>query len=229
MFRFMSLFLYLLFFLFFLASCKEESKQDKFSQLTTSQRDSVYTGILFSYLRANFDDIHDVSMRFHHLDHTLNGLIILKLDWASGRVQSAVIEENETGNKDFANALIEKINNWYIEDLQQPFHIALPLRIRIVGSDDPTFSSKSIFSGKVLDTNGEVVKRAKISFLSAENSVDSVSACYTNREGIFVRTLIPPGLWDISCTCPGYKKLAIKNLNFNGGEHHRHKFLLSKQ
>jgi len=223
------LFLGPLILLFFLVACKKESKQDDYSQLTASQRDSVYTGILFGHLRANFDDIHDVSMRFHHLDHTLNGLIVLKLDWENGKIQSAGIAENETGNEDFADAIIEKLNNWYIADLQQPFHIALPLRIKIVGSDDPSFNSKSIFTGEVLDNNGDVVQRAKISFVSAENAADTVASCYTNREGIFVRTLIPPGLWDISCSCPGYKKIVIKNVNFIAAEHHRQKIILSKQ
>lgn len=36
---------------------------------SNTTNDSVYSALLIDHLRNNFDDIHDVSMRFHHMDH----------------------------------------------------------------------------------------------------------------------------------------------------------------
>ncbi|MCK4754304.1 MAG: carboxypeptidase regulatory-like domain-containing protein [Calditrichia bacterium] len=221
----------LLLVVFFLlpVSCKDEDRSSHTSKSTISQKDSIYTSRVISYLRKNFDDIHDVSMRFHHQDHTLNGLMVFEIKWKNGKMQSANILENETGNEEFAKDLIEKMQTWYIKGIEEHFEMNLPLRFRIVGSNDSTFSTKSILTGEVKDKKGDSVKDAKIDFIATSNIQDSIAACYTNREGIFVRTLIPSGLWDIRCSCEGYQDILIKNFNFVSGEHHRQTFLLIKK
>ena len=141
---------------------------------TVSGSDSLYTAMLFAHLRSNFDDIHDVSMRFHHLDHRLNGMIQIHSRWEGGRMTSADIARNETKSDDFALALIKSIGQWNIEGLAGPFEIDLPLRIRIVGSDDSTFAEKGILTGEICDDAGKPVRRARVSFRSAENATDTL-------------------------------------------------------
>lgn len=188
---------------------------------TVSGSDSLYTAMLFAHLRSNFDDIHDVSMRFHHLDHRLNGMIQLHTRWEGGRLISADIVRNETKNDDFALALIKSIGQWNIEGLAGPFEIDLPLRIKIVGSDDSTFAEKGILTGEIYDAGGRPVNRARLSFRSAENPSDTLRFCYSNREGIFVKTLIPPGRWNVEVVAAGYQNILLDNIELKKGEHLR--------
>jgi hypothetical protein len=74
--------------------------------------DSVYGAILMDHLRANFDDIHDVSMRFHHQDHTIGGLLVFVTVWENGMLDSIAVARNDTGNDDLPAALIEKFRTW---------------------------------------------------------------------------------------------------------------------
>ena len=187
----------------------------------TSVNDSINTSLLINHLRNNFDDIHDVSMRFHHLDHRLNGVIQFKMRWENGRMTSVSVTKNETNNEEFANALAENLEKWYIQDLKGPFDISLPLRIKIVGSDDSTFSEKGILTGKILDTDGNNVSGVKLSLYSADNASDTLRSCYSNREGIFVKTLIPIGCWNIEFSATGFKKKLVKNICFLKNDHVR--------
>ncbi len=193
---------------------------------TVSGSDSLYTTMLFAHLRSNFDDIHDVSMRFHHLDHRLNGMIQLHTRWEDGRMTSADIVRNETKSDSFALALIESIGQWNIEGLAGPFEIDLPLRIRIVGSDDSTFAEKGILTGEICDDAGKPVSRARVSFRSAENAADTLRYARSNREGIFVKTLIPPGRWDVEASAPGYEAILLQSIEFQDGFHLRRKIVL---
>jgi hypothetical protein len=192
----------------------------------TSTNDSVYTAMLINHLRSNFDDIHDVSMRFHHLDHRLNGVILFNMHWENGRMTSSSVVKNETNNEEFADALSANIEKWYIKDLTGPFDINLPLRIRIIGSDDPTFPEKGILTGEIFDYDGKPLKDAKLSFQSVVNSSDTLRNCYSNREGIFVMTLIPVGSWNIECTAVGFEKVSLKDISFGKGDHIRKKITL---
>ncbi len=198
------------------------------SALDTENKDSIYTALLMNHLRSNFDDIHDVSMRFHHMDHNLNGIITIQMHWENGHMTASEVMMNETNNEDFAQALITNIEKWDIKDLAGPFDLALPFRIKIVGSDDPTFSQKGIITGEVADENNHPVHSAKIHFRSSDNKRDTLRSCSSNREGIFVRTLIPAGSWDIECRMPGYKKVFLKNLKIQPGEHIRKRLTLEQ-
>jgi hypothetical protein len=188
--------------------------------------DSIYTVMLIDHLRANFDDIHDVSMRFHHLDHRLNGMIRLRMHWENGRMISSSVALNETNNEDLARALVRNIEKWNIPGLKGPFDIELPLRIRIVGSDDSTFSRKGILTGEIRDDSGRPVRNVRLSFRSAASPGDTLRACYSNREGIFVKTLIPPGEWNVECAAAGYETVTLRNTAFKAGDHIREKITL---
>jgi hypothetical protein len=191
-----------------------------------SGNDSLCTAMLFAHLRSNFDDIHDVSMRFHHLDHRLNGMIQLHTRWEGGRLISADIVRNETRNDDFALALIKSIGQWDIEGLAGPFEIDLPLRIKIVGSDDSTFAEKGILTGEIHDEAGAPVSRARLTFRSAAIASDTLRSVRSNREGIFVKTLIPPGRWNVEVVAPGYGAIVLESIEFRKGDHLRRKIVL---
>jgi hypothetical protein len=196
------------------------------SSRSSSVNDSVYTAALYGHLRNNFDDIHDVSMRFHHMDHRLNGIIQLRMHWENGRMVSSSVVRNETSNEEFGRELLKSIGRWHIEALKDPFDIDLPLRIMIVGSDDSTFSEKGILTGEIHDTAGAPVKRVRLSFRSAANPGDTLRTCYSNREGIFVKTLIPAGDWNVEAAADGYEKVLLSNVRFKKGEHVRKRIML---
>lgn len=204
-------------------SCK--TKQES-PNLNASASDSTYTSLLINHLRNNFDDIHDVSMRFHHLDHNLNGIIQIGMHWENGFLTSSSVVSNETKNDEFAQALIKNIEKWHIKNLTGPFNIVLPLRIKIVGSDDSTFSEKGILTGEISDTQHNPINTAKLTFRSTINPHDTLRSCYSNREGIFVRTLIPVGSWNIECTAPGFQKVHLQDVMFNEGDHLRKKIIM---
>jgi len=188
---------------------------------TVSGNDSLYTAMLFAHLRGNFDDIHDVSMRFHHLDHRLNGMIQLHTRWEGGRMVSADVVRNETGSDDFGLELIKSIGRWNIDGLAGPFEIDLPLRIKIVGSDDSTYAEKGILTGEIYDEAGAPVSRARVSFKSASNSSDTLQTVRSNREGVFVKTLIPPGRWNVEIAAAGYRTVLFDTIELKKGDHLR--------
>lgn len=196
------------------------------SEQNTTNYDSVYTSLLISHLRKNFDDIHDVSMRFHHLDHNLNGIIQIKMHWENGRMTSSSVGINETNSNEFADALIQNIQKWYIKDIIGPFEFSLPLRIKIVGSDDSTFTEKGILTGQINDKDGLPVKNVRLSFRSANNPIDTLQNCMSNREGIFVKTLIPVGYWNVDFISPGFQKYSLNNVKIKSGDHIRKKIIL---
>jgi hypothetical protein len=197
------------------------NSKSQVSSRIASNSDSAYTALLINHLRNNFDDIHDVSMRFHHYDHRLNGIIQFNMHWENGRMTSSSVTRNDTKNEGFADALAAKLEEWYIKDLAGPFDISLPFRIQIVGSDDSTFFEKGILTGEIFSNDGKPVRNVKLSFHSAANSIDTLRNCYSNREGIFVKTLIPIGTWNIEFTAEGYRRLLLKDIHFKKGEHIR--------
>lgn len=198
------------------------TKQER-SNFNASANDSIYTALLINHLRNNFDDIHDVSMRFHHLDHRLNGVIQIRMHWENGYMTESSVALNETNNEEFANALIKNIEKWHIKDLTSPFDIVLPFRIKIVGSDDSTFFKKGILTGEIFDIKNNPIKGARLTFRSSNNANDTPRSCYSNREGIFVKTLIPVGSWNIECNAPGFQNVILRNISFGEGEHLRRK------
>ena len=184
--------------------------------------------LLIRHLSENFDDIHDVSMRFHHLDPELNGLISLGLAWEEGRLRSFSVIDNETGSSEFATALGSAMEMWHIAGMPDNCRFNFSLMIKIVGRDDPAFLEKAIFTGEVIDSEQRPVRDARISFLGHPGGEKTVPDARTNREGIFVRTLIPPGTWSVKVSCPGYRDMNLKNMEFNTGEHKREEVVMER-
>jgi hypothetical protein len=209
-----------------LSSCGNSENQEK--SRSECLADSAYAAALIGHLRANFDDIHDVSMRFHHKDHDLNGLIRIDMHWEKGRMTSSSVAQNETGSDDFAAALVAAIEKWQIEQLTGPFDFSLPLKITIVGSEDSTFHQKGILTGEVTDIEGNPIGDARVLLRSPEDPEITLSPCYSNREGIFVKTLIPVGIWEVEFTPPGSEEVLARSMVFKEGEHIRTKFVIEQ-
>ena len=177
--------------------------------------------VFVDYLRGNFDDIHDVSMRFHHQDPTFNGLISFDMTWRGGRLVSCPVVENETGSAAFAGALVTAMERWNVTGMDTDCDFPFSFRIKIVGSDDPTFSEKAIFTGFISDIEGKPVENARISLARVSGDDSMVPDGRSSREGIFVRTLIPPGRWNVRISCPGYVDFVLDEMDFRAGEHQR--------
>ena len=189
--------------------------------------DSLGQKALLTYLREHFDDIHDVTMRFHHKDHTINGRVAIKMVWEGGAIKSAEAVANETGDDELPGSLIENMMKWRIEELEGPAQVVLPFNVRIVGLDDPEFPNTAILTGEVVDAAGNPLGGALVTI--KPEVAGMVHRAETNREGIFVRTLIPPGTWDLDCTLLGYGTASKTGVDLAAGEHRREKFVVEKK
>jgi len=194
--------------------------------MSDAVQDSVNTEMFMTYLRQHFDDIHDVSMRFHHIDHTINGLVEIQMVWEDDVLVSAIEGANETGRPDLTRALIEKLQSWRIDGLQGRFATTLPLRIVLVGSDDPRFPLTGILTGTVVGSNGDPLAGAAIELTPVGNVADTAIRARTNREGLFVRTLIPPGEWILTCTHEGREPVTVESVRITAGEHRRENIVM---
>jgi hypothetical protein len=120
------------------------------------------------HLRKNFDDVHDVSMRFHHQDPSLGGFLRFRMRWLHGRLEEAEVVENETGCVEEGVAFIEFFKQWEIPEIYGPVTFEAPLRIKLVGSDDPGFPVSAILTGEVRESRGNPVVGAKINLMPRE-------------------------------------------------------------
>ena len=91
----------------------------------------------------------------------------------------------------------------------------------------PAFDDCGILTGKVWDQENNPAFRAMMVLEGMENTGDRSDTLYTNREGIFIQTLIPPGTWELRCSKPGYKTLSIKNIKIERGQHLKQDFILN--
>jgi hypothetical protein len=177
--------------------------------------------LYLAYLRANFDDIHDVIMRFHLSDPKLRGQAVLRMIWKDGRLDSASVVDNDTGNKDFGPALIEAMRKWEIPALIGPSEITIPFATKIVGSDDPEFDKRAILTGTVSDNEDHPLAGVKVMLLPGKETDFDPITIRTNREGVYIRTLIPPGEWDLTCSLEGYKTAMMQGIILKPGTHKR--------
>jgi hypothetical protein len=189
--------------------------------------DSLYGDLLIKHLRAYFDDIHDVAMRFHHQDAGLNGMVELKVKWENGVLTGAEVMKNETGSNDLADALIEKMRGWEIAGLDGPFETVIPINVKIVGLDDPEFANTGILTGDIHDPEGNPLRGVMV--VIKPQVAGMVYRAETNREGIFVRTLIPPGTWDVDYSLQGYKDAHTTGIELSAGKHVRESVVLEKR
>ena len=213
------------------ANCKvdEQSNSVKNDSLQQAKLDSTNTAKLITYLRANFDDLHDVIMKFHDHNPYLAGKVDIFMRWQNGRLQDSKIMDNSTENAEFANALVEAISKWEIPDLAGSLEITLPIRTQIVGSNDPSFKDCAIFTGKITDAESNPIQKAEIKLIPVAGDQETIPIRRTNREGIFIATLIPAGKYTVICSHPDYRELQIKNVQFDSGKHLRKAFVLKQK
>jgi hypothetical protein len=209
-------------------SCGEKA-EDRQAQGTDetpvyTAADTLNWNTFITHLRENFDDLHDVTMRYHHRDYTINGIVTLWMAWENGRLKSSDVVGNETGSDDLPASLIEKMEDWEIQDLTGPAEITVPVNVKLVGLDHPDFPNTAILTGEVQDAGGNPVHGAMI--MIRPQVAGAVFRAETNREGIFVRTLIPPGTWDLECSHQGYETASKEGVDLAAGEHTRESFVL---
>lgn len=175
------------------------------------------------YLRKNWDDIHDVIMRFHYDDPFLAGTAELEMEWKNGILAASSVKSNTTGNPEFGTSLIEAMSDWHIEGLPSEWNITIPFRTRIYGSDNPEFQNSGIFTGKVLNKRGIPLKSAKL-ILKPDGIEDAVTDTIpVNREGVFIKTLLKPGKWRVTCVLPDGSTVIVSTIKVSPGEHVRKK------
>ena len=213
-------------------SCKDETKHDEGAASPPTSgpaSDSVYARLLLTHVREHYDDLHDVAMRYHHEDHTLGGRIETELTWEDQILKSADVLSNETGSEELAQALIDRIAEWKIEGLAGPYKVLLPIKVRLAGIDDPDFLNRAILSGKITDSGGNPIDGAVISFKPQQEDQGAVPDAVTNREGIFIRTLIPPGRWTLECSHDDYNTAVAEQMSLTAGGHTRQDIVLTKR
>jgi hypothetical protein len=197
-------------------------KADKAAHLTPGIDVKSNGEVFMSYLMKNWDDIHDVIMRYHYNDPYLKGLVHINMNWEKGILADAEVLDNNTGNIHYGEALIESMKKWTIPELDDAWSSAIPIRTAIKGSDDPAFDASGILTGKVTDQNGKPVANSMVVFQGEESS----DTLYTNREGIFIQTLISPGFLELRCSKPGYHIISVKNIIIEGGQHKKQDLII---
>jgi len=201
-----------------------------FPSAASSQKppDDPDVGVFMSYLRQNWDDIHDVIMRFHNENPELAGTVVIAMTWREGSLAEASVDSNSSGDPALGRALIEAMKGWHIEGLSDSWAAAIPFRTTIQGSERPEFPRCGIFTGNVVDGSGNPVRGARIVFLPRDRTSAEPDTAYTNREGIFIRTLIPPGAWRLVCEKAGYEPTTVENLTSEAGSHVKTSIVLSR-
>jgi len=184
---------------------------------------------LMKYLRSHWDDIHDVIMRFHMDDPALKGTVFISMTWENGILEDAVVDSNSMGNEQFGPAIIVAMKNWKIPEIQDTWHIVVPFRTMIYGSDRPDFNEKGIVTGKVMTVSGEPVAKALVILDPGRGNPAPADTAISNREGIFIRTLIPPGIWNIRCTQEGYQPFILEDVKIEKEGHSKTNIILQSE
>jgi hypothetical protein len=150
------------------------------------------------------------------------------MTWRQGVLEDASIAENTTGNTAYGESLIRAMEDWNIPEIHHAWSSALPIQTAIKGSDDPAFANRGILTGKVIKQKNEPVPGARV-ILDGKGSLRGRSdTLYTNREGIFIQTLIMPGKWMLNCSKPGFETLSIKDLEIMKGSHSKQELILKQ-
>lgn len=212
-----------------LLSSISAGQQESRLERAEADRQAQARAAFLDCLRSNFEDIHDVSMRFHLKDPSIGGLIVLRMSWANGRLSEAEVLENQTGVPEEAQAILAKIRQWEIPEILEVSTFTIPLRIRLVGSEDPDFPNTGIITGRVIDETGTALAGAEVRFLSSNGTSLGVPDAKTNREGVFIRTLVPPGTWTVASELEGHRSASTSDIQLGKGEHREIELLLGAE
>jgi len=189
------------------------------AQTEQNTREDPNLALFTEYLRSHWDDIHDVIMRFHMDDPHLKGTVLIHMEWNEGVLDSAAIASNTSGNNCFGEALVHVLKGWMITHMEGSWVATIPFRTEIVGSNDPGFRQCGIFTGKITGEDGRPIARVRLELRSLENMEERAQTFYSNREGVFIRTLIPAGTWSLTCSKAGYDTIRFDEIIFGRGEH----------
>ena len=198
------------------------------AQTQSGEQDDPNVNVFMSYFQKNWDDIHDVIMRFHNDDPALKGTAAISMNWQKGILISASVSSNTTGNKDFGLALIDAMKKWSIPGMTESWTSTIPIKTVIYGSENPAFPNCGILTGNVTDESGNPVYRAELILTPGESLNAKADTNYTNREGVFIWTLIPVGDWNLKCIKDGYLPAVIDKLAFEKGKHLKKVIILKK-
>jgi hypothetical protein len=202
--------------------------QSLLAQTGTGRQEDPNSSIFMTYLKNNWDDIHDVIMRFHNDNPGLKGVVYINMSWQEGKLASATVDSNDTGDPAFGLSLTEAMKKWQIPGLADGWIMTVPFRTAIYGSNDPMFSECGIFTGNVADNLGNPVKDARIIMIPGENVNSNPDTTYTNREGVFIRTLIRPGEWRVECNKEGYLPAVIGQISVEKRKHIKYIITMKK-
>ncbi|MBN1340544.1 MAG: carboxypeptidase regulatory-like domain-containing protein [Bacteroidales bacterium] len=175
--------------------------------------------IFMDYFRSHWDDIHDVVMRYHHEDPWMKGTVYVRMEWVHGKLYTAAIDSNSTGNQAFGTALMDVMQKWEIPELTEIWATVLPVRTEIYGSRQPEFNERGILTGTIKASSGEPLAGTRMILIPVEIMNARADTFFSNREGIFIRTLITPGTWKLECSKEGYLNTTIDSLSVEKGVH----------
>ncbi len=191
------------------------------AQAADESPDECNVRCFMDHLRGHWDDIHDVIMRFHDQDPYLRGVAWIKMDWRKGELASASVDSNTTGNPALGPALIAAMKRWRIPGLSASWTATVPFKTEIRGTDDPSFRACGILTGMVTDATGAPVHGARLILAPRDNAQARPDTVYTNREGIFICTLIKPGRWRLECSRNDDLPATVDTLDIEKGRHVR--------
>jgi hypothetical protein len=198
------------------------------AQTNDSPPEDPNVQFFMEHLRNNWDDIHDVIMRFHYEDPGLKGTVFIRMNWRHGILSTASVDSSNTGNEAFGLAIIEALQKWNISELEENWEITLPIKTEIAGSNQPEFPESGILTGKVTDEKGNPVPGVKLSFSAINKLVEDPNPVFTNREGIFIKTLIPQGSWNLTFSKDSYSIVTKDNCIIKKGVHVKKDITLTK-
>jgi hypothetical protein len=199
-----------------------------FPALPAAAQDDPNARAFVAYLRSHWDDIHDVIMRFHNDDPYLKGVTVIAMTWNDGSLVEARTDSTTTGNPKIGPALISAMKSWKIPEISGNWSSAIPFRTTIVGSDNPDFDQLGILTGNIIDDGGNPIPKATLILISESNEPLKPDTIPVNREGVFIRTLIPPGNYSLVCSKEGYRKETVRDVLLKPGGHQKVSVRLSK-
>jgi hypothetical protein len=148
------------------------------------------------------------------------------MTWQHGILTGSELVENTTENRALGAAFITAMEAWNIPEIDRSWSSTLPIRITIKGSDDPAFEEMGILTCKVTDQNKEPVNQARVIMQGKGTLKDLSDTLYTNREGIFIQTLIQPGKWNLNCYKSGFETSIQEDLEILKGSHSKQHLIL---
>lgn len=215
-------------FLFVIIICEASFSQNNLFELNEKNWDLTNSNLVEHLERNAIIGTAYLKNTVFSDDPYLKGTVEIKMEWINGKLSNADVKSNNTGSPNFGTALIDAMQNWYIKELPIKWNSMVPFKTEIYGSKNPAFKDCCIFTGKVIQLNGLPVKKARIILNPVLNGEAKADTLYTNREGIFIKTLLKPGKWEVICQNPVVELAEEFQINISVGEHIKKTIKLDK-